>query len=528
MCKQRGLAIVALFVACISGWTEEGSGNSGIEVNQKMLPILKNQQYNEVLHLYVPGTEEKSEVTAFYFEIKDGSCAMVEAVQVFSAATDSKKSKRILFGETNPSGKTFRVEGCFAVGKGGRHFFVSVQVAAHVGLRDLFSLDCKAVGLGGKKVELPGLKNLRPLRLGIALRQANDDGVHTYRIPGLATTTNGTLIAVYDIRRDSRLDLQADIDVGMSRSTDGCATWEPMKVIMDMKEWGGLPENQNGIGDPSVLVDRENNTVWVAALWAHGKPDERVIQASEPGLDPKRSAQWMLVKSEDEGKSWSKPVNITKQVKNPKWKIVFQGPGKGICMENGTLVFPAQFWDGNNVSFSTIVWSKDHGASWHCGTGAKSNTTEAQVIELDDGNLMLNMRDNRNRKDKSDSNGRAVAVTSDLGKTWSEHPASRGALREPVCMASLIKGEFVVDGERRSLVLFSNPNSKFKRDHLTLKASLDDAQSWSTGFSILLDEESGWGYSCMTQIDDQTVGILYEGSKAHLVFQAVRVEDLFE
>src|SRR5690606_11074179 len=102
-------------------------------------------------------------------------------------------------------------------------------------------------------------KNPRPQRIGIALRQRGEDNVDTYRIPGLATTNTGTLIGVYDVRWNDPVDLQENIDVGMSRSTDGGRTWEPMKIIMDMGEYGGLPEDQNGIGDPAVLVDRNTN-----------------------------------------------------------------------------------------------------------------------------------------------------------------------------------------------------------------------------------------------------------------------------
>ena len=75
----------------------------------------------------------------------------------------------------------------------------------------------------------------------------------TYRIPGLATTNKGTLIAVYDIRRNNATDLQEDVDIGMNRSTDGGNTWESMKIIMDMEEWGGLPNEQNGICSSVVL-----------------------------------------------------------------------------------------------------------------------------------------------------------------------------------------------------------------------------------------------------------------------------------
>jgi sialidase-1 len=522
---------LAIFVFLIGGMAVHAEGNlegGGITVDQKVLPILKNQNYNEVLHLSISGSEQVKEVSGFDFEIADGAFEMIKKVQVFYSAKDSKKSKKILFGEAKPAGKRFGIEGSHVLTEAGNHFFVSVQVAETVDLGDMLSLDCKQVLCGDKAVGLSGLKDLKPLRLGVGLRQHQDDGVHTYRIPGLATTCEGTLIGVYDIRRNGSVDLQADVDVGLSRSTDGGMTWEPMKIIMDMKEWGGLPEDQNGIGDPAVLVDRANNTIWVAAVWAHGHPGQRNWSASKPGMEPEETSQFVLVKSEDDGVTWSEPINITKQIKQPEWQLLLQGPGKGISMKDGTLVFPAQFKDKDEMPHSTIIWSKDHGETWHCGTGAKSDTTEAQVVELNDGSLMLNMRDNRNRQDKSETNGRSIAVTADLGKTWTKHATSRGALREPTCMASLIKEDFMVGGEMKGLVLFSNPDSKKRRQNITIKASLDDAQTWPEDRKLLLDQGVGRGYSCMTRIDESTVGILYEGSKADLVFQAVKVEDLLE
>ena len=105
-------------------------------------------------------------------------------------------------------------------------------------------------------------------------------------------------------------------------------------------------------------------------------------------------------------------------------------------MKDGTIVFPFQFKvdigeksldGGQYTAHSTIIYSKDGGETWTIGTGAKTNTTEAQVVELSDGSLMLNMRDDLNRKDKSETNGRAVAVTKDLGITWELHPTSNSA-----------------------------------------------------------------------------------------------------
>lgn len=351
----------------------------------------------------------------------------------------------------------------------------------------------------------------------IALRKHGDEGVDTYRIPGLVTTNKGSLIAVYDVRRNGAVDLQEDVDIGMNRSTDGGETWEPMKIIMDMGEWGGLPQEQNGIGDPSVLVDKKTGTIWVAAVWAHGHPGERNWWASKPGMSPAETSQFMLVKSEDDGLTWSQPINITGQIKDPKWHLLLQGPGKGITMNDGTLVFPAQYKDENEMPHSTIIYSHDRGNTWKIGIGAKPNTTEAQVVELADGSLMLNMRDNR-------GGSRSVYATSDMGKTWVEHPTSRKALPEPVCMASLIKHTY----RGREYLLFSNPNSTEKRENLTIKLSKDMGDTWPEVNQLLLDEGVGRGYSCMTSIDEETIGILYEGSQADLVFQRIKITELLK
>ncbi len=172
------------------------------------------------------------------------------------------------------------------------------------------------------------------------------------------------------------------------------------------------------------------------------------------------------------------------------------------------------------------MYSKDAGETWQIGTGAKSNTTEAQVIALNDGSLMLNMRDDRNRNPKVASNGRAVAITKDLGATWTMHPTSNKSLIEPNCMASLIKEEFMVNGELKTLVLFSNPNSENKRNNISIKVSLEDAQTWNPENTTLIDAGLGRGYSCLTKVDNQHVGILYEGSGADLVFQVFHIDEL--
>ena len=344
---------------------------------------------------------------------------------------------------------------------------------------------------------------------------------HTFRIPAMATTNKGTLLAVYDMRYNSRRDLQGHMDIGLSRSTDGGDTWARPVPIMDMKKFGGLPEDQNGCSDPNILIDRETGEILVSAVWTHGKPNTHqwVGKGSEPGHSIHKSSQFMMVRSKDDGLTWSEPENWTKRLKDPKWCLFAPAPGNGINLMDGTLVMPTQGRDATGLPFSNFMWSRDHGKSWTLSSPARDNTTECSVAELKDGSLMLNIRDNRNRKDKSKTNGRAVSVTHDMGKTWKVHSSDHGALPEPVCMASLISHD-LKDGRR--VLFFSNPNSKYKREKMTVRMSLDQGKTWPK--SILLDQKGG-AYSSLAMVNDRTLGILYESSVADMVFQKIKLSE---
>ena len=346
---------------------------------------------------------------------------------------------------------------------------------------------------------------------------------HTTRIPGIARTNDGTLLAVYDLRYNSRKDLQEDIDIGLSRSTDGGKTWEDPRPIMDMGEFEGLPQDQNGCSDPNILVDTQTGEIFVSAVWTHGKPGTHqwVGKGSEPGLGPDTTSQFLVVRSKDDGVTWSKPENWTAKLKQPEWYLFAPAPGNGITTTDGTLVMPTQGRDEKGEPFSNLIWSRDRGRSWTVSSPARTNTTECAVAELSDGTLMLNMRDNRNRSDKSETNGRAISVTSNLGESWAVHSSDHGALPEPVCMASLISHQ-LKDGRR--ILFFSNPNSKSARKNMTVRVSLDDGKSWPSDRQILLDRQGG-AYSSLVMVDDETIGILYESSRANLVFQRIPLKD---
>lgn len=489
-----------------------------VTTRQPTLPVLVRSERNPVLEILVEVEGNLKPLSCDEILLAQDSFTAfggIAHVEVSHSAGD----KLTRFGEKANPGGLMEFSGKQTLEPGTNRFLVSVQLKESVRQSDRVQVSCREVRIGTRVLE-PGVeqRSSQGLRIGYAVRKSGDDGSHTYRIPGLTTTKAGTLIGVYDVRWRTGGDLPGDIDVGMSRSTNGGRTWEPMRIIMDM---GDDPKWQyDGIGDPAILVDRHGGTIWVAATWSHGN---RSWRGSGPGLTPDKTGQLMLVRSDDDGLTWSKPINVTEQVKRPEWCFLLQGPGKGITMHDGTLVFAAQFQDtpeNKRLPRSTILFSKDHGETWQIGTGAFDDTTESQVVEIEPGVLMLNCRYNRESK-------RVVMITRDLGQTWQEHPTSRKALIEPrACMASLINVDAELDKKAGGWLLFSNPNSLTGRDHITIKASRDGGKTWPKEHQLLLDEGRSAGYSCLTMIDETTVGILYEGSQAHMTFQRIPLSDL--
>lgn len=469
----------------------------------------------KLVKLYYGGTEA----------IQDGGKNRFAPVEYISAHAPGKTlsvnpSYAIKKSEIVPQKNSVLLTGNQNLYPGVNFFWVSIEMKPEASLLTKITAEVTGVTADGQSLPVKCVSAPNVIRrLGAGVRHAGDDGAAAFRIPGLVTTNKGTLLGVYDVRYNSSVDLQEHIDIGLSRSIDGGKTWEKMRLPLAFGEYGGLPAAQNGVGDPSILVDTKTNTIWIVAAWTHGMGNQRAWWSSQQGMDVNHTAQLVLVKSTDDGKTWSEPINITEQVKHPEWYFLLQGPGRGITMEDGTLVFPIQYIGKDRIPNAGIMYSKDRGETWTIHNHARTNTTEAQVAEVVPGTLMLNMRDNR-------GGSRAVYTTSDLGMTWKEHESSRTALPEPVCMASLISVKAADNVLGKDILIFSNPNTTNARKNITIKVSLDGGHTWE--HQLLLDEGENWGYSCLTMVDEETIGILYESSVAHMTFQCINLKDIVQ
>ena len=518
-----------------------------VAVRETRIPVLIERQDNELFNLRIDATQSQVLNDVKLSFGKEVNLNEIEAVKLYYGGTESSERKGktyfapVDYIPSNTPGKTLAANPSYSILKaevkapkrdvvlkvdqklypGVNYFWVSLQMKPTASVLAKVSVEMTGVTMDNRTAPVKVVRKADTHYMGVGVRHAGDDGVAAYRIPGLATSNKGTLLGVYDVRHNNSADLQEYVEIGLSRSTDGGQTWEKMRIPMSFGDHEGLPNAQNGVGDPAILVDRKTGTIWIIAAWTHGMGNGRAWWNSQPGMDMHHTAQLMLVKSDDDGKTWSEPINITEQVKDPSWYFLLQGPGRGISMDDGTLVFASQYIGSDRIPNAGIIYSKDHGKTWHISSLARTNTTESQVAEIEPGVLMLNMRDNR-------GGSRAVSTTTDMGKTWKEHVSSRTSLQEPVCMASLISVKAKDNVLGKDILLFSNPNDTKNRHSITIKASLDGGVTWLPENQLLLDAGWGWGYSCLTMIDKETVGILYESSVAHMTFQAIKLKDIIK
>ncbi|MEP7362829.1 MAG: sialidase family protein [Acidobacteriota bacterium] len=309
--------------------------------------------------------------------------------------------------------------------------------------------------------------------------QSGDDGYHSFRIPALLESRKKSLLAFCEGRRGSRSD-SGDIDLVMKRSGDGGKTWSALHLISDM--------GPNTVGNPCPVQDRKSGRILLPLTFNPGNVTERQMVDRE--VEARRTV--FLTHSDDDGRTWAPPREITASTRKPEWTWYATGPGVGIQTKRGRIVIPCDHAvEGSRDFFSHVIYSDDAGRTWQLGGSAAVGTNECQVAQLRDGTLLLNMRSYHKK------NRRAIARSRDGGLSWSALEWDE-TLIEPVCQASLIAAGGVL--------YFSNPAST-KRERMTVRVSRDDGRTW-TGSRVL--HEGPAAYSCLTPVGSKDLGCLYE------------------
>ena len=294
--------------------------------------------------------------------------------------------------------------------------------------------------------------------------------VFCYRIPSLVTTTNGTLIAAIDERNNSCGDLKwnRDINIVIRKSFDDGKTWTKIEKIVD------YPLGKSA-SDPSMIVDKKTNEIFLFFNYMD--------------LDNAKDIyRFMVIKSSDNGENWSKPVEITNNIIKKGWEkdFMFITSGRGIQTKDGTLLHCLV-----NLNKGTHIFgSKDHGKSWFLIDTPLSPGDESKIVELSNGNWLVNSRVNSN-------DSRYSHISKDNGQTWATY--KNKDLKDPSCNASLINYD--------EFLLFTNAFNSKHRKNLSLSISEDQGKTWAKNQTIYTGESA---YSSMTKLKNGDIGVFFE------------------
>ena len=353
----------------------------------------------------------------------------------------------------------------------------------------------------------------------VDLFTAAQDGYKLYRIPGIVVTSRGTVLAYCEARKSDRGDW-GTIDVLMRRSTDGGRTWLPRQQIVHLE--GDLPLNpvaaaqnldkpgENTVNNPVAIVDHETGAVHFLYCLEY--------------------MRCFYMRSDDEGVTWTDPVEITKTFEEFRphydWQVLATGPAHGIQLtkgeHQGRLVVPVWLSLGtgghaHRPSVTATIFSDDHGKTWQRGDIAVPDTpefvypNETVIVQLADGRVMLNSRSESKR------HRRLITLSSDGATQWSE-PKFDGTLLEPICMAGIVRVR--EPSEKHSgIIAFSNPHNLSRRDgkevpgqsrdrvNVSIKLSYDEGMTWPVNRAL---GEGFSGYSDLAALPDGTILCFYE------------------
>ncbi|NLC50092.1 MAG: exo-alpha-sialidase [Bacteroidales bacterium] len=317
----------------------------------------------------------------------------------------------------------------------------------------------------------------------ITVFSSGDDGIDSYRIPSLVTSKKGTLLLFTEARKESSTD-KTPTDIALKRSEDNGKSWSNIHILTQ--------SGKDAYMDPVAVVDKFTGKIFLfTSLWP--SDDHSTFG----------NTAWLLT-SEDDGVTWTEPQEVTNQIAARNHYIGGFGPGAGIQMSGeqfkNRLIVPTRQRDENSSKNRTI-YSDDHGTTWQVGEMA-ADGGEYQIVESPKNRLIYNLRGAKGK--------RVVASSGDGGVTWSNSRIDfrlQSSVDYGGCQGSMLglDNMFFYVGPAGGL----GSNTHEDRQNLFIYRSLDGGFTWENDY--LLHEKSA-GYSCITQLSDGRLAIVFETS----------------
>lgn len=333
--------------------------------------------------------------------------------------------------------------------------------------------------------------------------RSGEDGYATYRIPAIVEAADGALIAFAEGRVSGAAD-DGNVDLLAKRSRDGGRTWGELQVLADMES--------NFIGNPSPVLDAASGRVVLLATYKAGTDSEMEILTGT-GADTSRE---YLLSSDDDGDTWSEPVDITESVKAPDWRWYSVGPGHAFQIRSGPhagrMVAAANHSDRAANYGAHLLLSDDGGKTWRIGAtdtpeGGPLHPNEATAAALSDGTIVVSARD----QDGLDEWHRLRATSTDGGESFVAPFADQAGLVMPVVQASVLWFADSAEGDVSGALLMSGPSDPKERIDLRVRTSADAGVTWSEG---LLVRSGPAAYSDLVALPGGAVGVLFETGDA--------------
>lgn len=377
--------------------------------------------------------------------------------------------------------------------------WLDVQLSKKANIGSLLTFSDVVVTVKGKETKLEGEITQRIGHMIVApgaevqkLPEGGNRSCHTFSSQAFILSQKGTIIGLLEALYHSSCHATDDKDVVMVKSRDGGLTWTEPEHVIDF-----------GMGSGCCVLTDKKGRIWMQS-------------SISGGLNNKTYRKVDLYCSSNDGKSW-------KQVHPRPTKAgkvdYFKGTGgRGITLRDGTLVFPAVTYKYSPESLkdpqSTIRYSKDGGKSWKLGKGVPQLSWDSQVVELDDGSIMINCENCT-----VDRQGRNyVYVSKDLGETWEPHITNNKTLGGCQTPPALLRFKT----KTHNLLIFASKDPAHNYAPV-IRYSEDEGQTWSDAYVI---DNSGivssFGIQLM-QLNPTTVGMVVN---THFLLREGNIESL--